>query len=166
MPFDIRENFCIFAFANIRIKKMTPETIHTRVVPTLQASLWTIALFIGTVSFQSIDNPVLVKLISVFIIFLVFIWESAIMFLDIKNANPSKNFDGEVLGINSRLFFIIPVPFIVGVLYYAYPDMNILFYLLLPIMGWIKWECSSFANNIHTHFVDIKPTFIPNKINE
>ena len=87
----------------------------------MQTVLWTIALFIGTVSFQNIENPVLVKLISVFIIFLVFIWESAIIFLGIKNTNPRKNFDGDVLGINSRLFFIIPVPFIVGVLYYAYP---------------------------------------------
>lgn len=145
---------------------MTPEAIHTKVVPTLQAMLWTIALFVGTVSFQNIGDPVLVKLTSVFIIFLVFAWESAIMFLDIKNANPGKNFDGEVVGINARLFFIIPIPFIIGVLYYAYPAMNILFYLLMPIMGWIKWECSSFANNIHIHFVDIKPTFTPNKIND
>lgn len=145
---------------------MTPETIHTKIVPTMQTVLWTIALFIGTVSFQNIENPILVKLISVFIIFLVFIWESAIMFLDIKNANPGKNFDGEVLGINSRLFFIIPIPFIIGAFYFAYPQHNFLFYILILIMGWIKWECSSFANNIHTHFVDIKPTFIPNKINE
>ena len=145
---------------------MTPEAIHTKVVPTLQSVLWTIAFFVGTVSFQNIGDPVLVKLTSVFIIFLVFAWESAIMFLDIKNANPGKNFDGEVVGINARLFFIIPIPFIIGVLYYAYPAMNILFYLLMPIMGWIKWECSSFANNIHIHFVDIKPTFTPNKIND
>ena len=103
---------------------MTPEAIHTKVVPTLQAVLWTIALFIGTVSFQNIGDPVLVKLMSVFIIFLVFAWESSIMFLDIKNANPGKNFDGEVVGINARLFFIIPIPFIIGVLYYAYPAMN------------------------------------------
>jgi hypothetical protein len=88
------------------------------------------------------------------------------MFLDIKNANPGKNFDGELLGVNSRLFLIIPIPFVVGVLYYAFPHLNILFYLLIPIMGWIKWECSSFANNIHTHFVDIKPIFHPNKIND
>lgn len=53
--------------------KMTPESIHTKVVPALQAVLWTIALFIGTVSFQNIGDPILVKLISVFIIFLVFI---------------------------------------------------------------------------------------------
>lgn len=152
-------------FKALESKKMTPETIHTRVVPMLQAALWTIALFVGTISFQNIENPVLVKLISVFIIFLVFIWESAIIFLDIKNANPDKNFDGEVLGINSRLFFLIPIPFIVGGLFYAYPEMNILFYLLLPIMGWIKWECSFFANNIHNHFVNIRPTFVPNQIN-
>lgn len=145
---------------------MTPESIHTKVVPALQTALWTIALFIGTVSFQSIGNTILVKLIGVFIIFLVFIWESAIMFLDIKNANPDKNFDGEILGINSRLFFVIPIPLIVAVLYYAYPQNNYLFYLLLLIMGMIKWECSSFSNNIQTHFVDIKPTFSPNKINE
>lgn len=119
---------------------MTPETIHTRVVPMLQAALWTIALFIGTVSFQTIENPVLVKLIGAFIIFLVFIWESAIMFLDVKNANPGKNFDGEILGINSRLFFIIPVPFILGGLYCAFPDYNVLFYLILIAMGWIKWN--------------------------
>lgn len=147
-------------------QKMTPETIHTKVVPALQATLWTIALFIGTVSFQNVTDPVLVKLISVFIIFLVFIWESAIMFLDIKNANPGKNYDGKVLEINSRLFFIIPIPFIVGAMYYAFSDLNILFYLLLPIMGWVKLECSSFANNIHSHLVDIKPSFLPNKIND
>lgn len=93
-------------------------------------------------------------------------WESAIMFLDVKNANPDKNFDGEVLGINSKLFFIIPIPFIIGFLYYINPDLNILFYLLIPIMGWIKWECSSFANNIHSHFVEIKPSFSPNIIND
>lgn len=46
---------------------MTPETIHTKAVPALQAALWTVALFIGTVSFQNIDNIVLVKLMSVFI---------------------------------------------------------------------------------------------------
>lgn len=63
---------------------MMQETIHTRIVPTMQTVLWIIALFMGTVSFQSIKDPVLVKLVSVFIIFLVFIWESAIMFLDIK----------------------------------------------------------------------------------
>ena len=145
---------------------MTPETIHTKLVPQLQAILWTIALFIGTVSFQNVKNPVLVKLIGVFIIFLVFIWESALMFLDIKNANPDKNFDGEVLGINAKLFFILPIPFIIGALYYAFPEWNLLFYLLLPVMGWIKWECSTFANNIQSHFVDTIPTFNPNKIND
>ena len=145
---------------------MTPDSIHTKVVPGLQALLWTIALFIGTFSFQCIQDSVLLELISVFIIFLVFIWESAIMFLDIKNATPEKNFDGELLGINSRLFFIIPLPFIVGVVYYIYPDCDILFYLLILMMGWIKWECAYFANNIHSHFVDIKPTYIPNKIND
>ncbi len=145
---------------------MTPETIHTKIVPRLQAALWTAALFTGTLSFQAIEDDVLVKLIGVFIIFLVFIWESAIMLLDLKNANPGKNFDGELLGINAKLFFIIPIPFIIGVLYYAFSEYNILFYLLLLIMGWIKLECSSFANNIHTHFVDIKPTFHPNKIND
>lgn len=145
---------------------MTPESIHTKVVPSLQAILWTIALFIGTVSFQNIADPVLVKLMTVFIIFLVFIWESAIMFLDIKNANPNKNFDGEVLSINTRLFFIIPLPFIVGVLYYLFPDFNILFTLLILLMGWLKWECASFSNNISSHFVDIRPTYMPNKIND
>lgn len=150
-------------FANI---KMTSETIHTQVVPRLQASLWTAALFIGTLSFQSIENTVLVKLIGVFIIFLVFIWESAIMFLDIKNANPSKNFDGEILGINAKLFFIIPIPFVIGGLYYAFPEWELLFYLIIPVMGWLKLECSAFANNIQSHFVGIKPTFLPNEINK
>lgn len=145
---------------------MPPGTIHTKVIPRLQAVLWTVALFIGTLSFQAIDDKVLVKLIGVFIIFLVFIWESAIMFLDLKNANPGKNFDGELLGINARLFFIIPIPFIIGALYYAFNEYDILFYILLLIMGLIKWECSSFANNIESHFVDIKPTFHPNKIND
>lgn len=166
IDFEVSQIISNFALLIPESIKMTPESIHTKVVPALQAVLWTIALFIGTVSFQSIGDPVLVKLISVFIIFLVFIWESAIMFLDIKNANPGKNFDGGILSINTRLFFIIPIPFIVGTFYYAYPAFNSLFYLLIPIMGWLKWECSSFANNIQTHFVDIKPTFIPNKINE
>lgn len=107
---------------------MTPGTIHAKVIPRLQAVLWTVALFIGTLSFQAIDDKVLVKLIGVFIIFLVFIWESAIMFLDLKNANPDKNFDGELLGINARLFFIIPIPFIIGALYYAFNEYDILFF--------------------------------------
>lgn len=88
------------------------------------------------------------------------------MFLDLKNEHPEKNFDGELLGINAKLFFIIPIPFIIGACYYAFREYNILFYLLLLIMGWIKWECSSFANKIESHFVDIKPTFHPNKIND
>ncbi|WP_305141294.1 hypothetical protein [uncultured Muribaculum sp.] len=145
---------------------MTPKTIHTKVVPQLQAALWTAALFAGTFSFQAIGDEVLVKLIGVFIIFLVFIWESAIMFLDLKSEYPEKNFDGKLLGINAKLFFIIPIPFIVGAFYYAFSECNILFYLLLLIMGWIKWECASFANNIESHFVDIRPTFHPNKIND
>lgn len=125
-----------------------------------------IALLVGTVSFQAIEDEVLEKLIGVFIIFLVFIWESAIMFLDLKSEYPEKNFDGKLLGINAKLFFIIPIPFIVGAFYYAFSECNILFYLLLLIMGWIKWECASFANNIESHFVDIRPTFHPNKIND
>ncbi len=145
---------------------MTPTTIHTKVIPQLQAALWVIALLVGTVSFQAIEDEVLEKLIGVFIIFLVFIWESAIMFLDLKSEYPEKNFDGKLLGINAKLFFIIPIPFIVGAFYYAFSECNILFYLLLLIMGWIKWECASFANNIESHFVDIRPTFHPNKIND
>lgn len=44
---------------------MTPKTIHTKVVPQLQAALWTAALFAGTFSFQAIGDEVLVKLIGV-----------------------------------------------------------------------------------------------------
>lgn len=147
-------------------KRMTPETIHTKVIPKLQAVLWTVALCIGTVSFQTIENPVFVKLICAFIIFLVFIWESAIMFLDIKNAYPAKNFDGGILNVNAKLFAIIPLPFILGGIYLMFPTWNIIFYLIILIMGLIKWECAKFANNVHKHFVNIKPTFNPNKINE
>lgn len=103
---------------------------------------------------------------GVFIVFLVFIWETAIMFLDVKNANPDQNFKGEVLDINARIFFIIPIPFVIGGVYTFFPEWDILFYILLMIMGWIKWECVTFSNNIESHFVDIKPTFHPNKINE
>ena len=145
---------------------MVPEEVHTKVVPCLQAVLWTAALAVGTIGFDGIEDKTLVKLFSVFIVFLVFIWESAIMFLDIKSVYPSNNFDGGIVGINSRLFFIIPIPFIVGALYYTHQNFDILFYLLLLIMGWIKWECSTFSNNIHKHFVDIKPTFKPNTIND
>ncbi|MDE7388787.1 MAG: hypothetical protein K2M97_05995 [Muribaculaceae bacterium] len=145
---------------------MTPDKIHTNVVPRLQAILWTAALFVGTVCFQNIESAVLKNLVAIFIIFLVFMWESAIMFLDVKSANPDKNFDGEVLGINAKLFFIIPLPFIIGAMYYAFPQWKILFYLLMPIMGWIKYECSAFANNIQSHFVSLtRPTFTQNKIN-
>ena len=150
-------------FVNKQIM-IEPKIIHTRVVPRLQATLWTVALFLGISSFH-LSDPILVKLTQAFIIFLVFIWESAIMFLDIKNANPGKNFDGEVLGVNAKLFFIIPIPFILGSICYI-TKWIIMFYAILPIMGWLKLECCAFANNIESHFVDIKPTFFPNPTNE
>lgn len=147
---------------------MTPETIHNTVVPQLYAVLWTIALFLGTISFLAVHNPVMERLLAVFIIFMVFLWETAIMFLDIKAANPGKCVEIGVLGINARLFFILPLAFVLGALYYAFPDWDIIFYLMLPVMGWIKWECVSFSNNIQQRLVDkprARPVLRPNIIN-
>ncbi len=143
---------------------MKVSTIHKIIIPGLQALLWLIALCLGTISFQNQVEDKYLKLISVFLVFLVFIWESAINFLDFKCIYAEKNFTGQIFHVNMRLFTIIPLAFLVGGLYALFPKYEILFYLSLLIMGWLKFEIVSFANKVEYYLVDIRPTFRPNNI--
>lgn len=145
---------------------MTVDKIHTKIVPWLQALLWLAALCLGTVSFQNLVNEKYIKLVAVLIIFLVFIWESAITFLDFKSIYAEKNFTGKIFHVNIRLFTIIPLAFFVGGAYALFPQYEVLFYLSLLIMGWLKLEIASFANNIECYLVDIRPTFRPNNLSD
>ena len=145
---------------------MTNNHIHTKLVPRLQATLWTVAMFMGAVCLLDIKNTTVVKLLAVFIVFLVFIWEVALTFLDLKSQYEDKNFKGNFLGINVSLFFIIPLAFLFGILYYIFSSWEIFFYLTILTMGWLKFEMSSFTNNIESYLVNIKPTFDPNPINK
>lgn len=144
---------------------MTATEVHTKFVPRLQAILWLTALALGTLSYQNIVEGVFLKLLGIFLIFLVFIWESAITFLDFKYIYADKNFVGEIFDVNMRLFTVIPIVFIAGASYCMFSNLEILFYFTIFTMGWLKFEIASFTNNIESHFVDIKPTFRPNPIN-
>lgn len=57
--------------------------------------------------------------------------------------------------LNVRLYYI-----------FLFPQYEVLFYLSLLIMGWLKLEIASFANNIECYLVDIRPTFRPNNLSD
>lgn len=141
------------------------EIIHKKEVPLLHALLWAIALFLGYTCSNIWPEKIIMELMAVFIVFVVFLWETAIIFLDIKSRYPKKNFVGNIFGLNARLFFIIPIPFVLGAIYKKL-DLIICFYLALFSMVWLKWEIASFANNIESYLVDIKPEIYPNNFNQ
>lgn len=145
------------------MKKEEATKIHKRTVLILHAVLWGVALALSLVTYEQYlnDDKVLVKLCVAFVVFNIFIWESAINFLDLKAVHCDKNFKGELLGINARLFLIIPLSFFLGVLYYAINNWLILFVLTLAMMVWLKYELVSFTNCIEDYYVKTKPTFSP-----
>lgn len=149
------------------MKKETADRIHMKVIPRLHAVLWLIALAISACGYDGYlkGEDVLVKLCGIFVVFIIFIWESAINFLDLRVIHNNKNFSGEILETNALLFAIIPLSFIFGVWYYIANDWAILFLITLLMMGWLKYEFAYFANNIERYCVNIKPTFTPNSIN-
>lgn len=150
---------------------MTNEYIHKKMVPRLQAVVWTVALYLGAVALLGVKEILLVKLFAIFIVFLVLLAECSITFLDLKSLYGKKNFKGEIFGINIRLFLIIPSAFVAGVGYYISSVYNLfcselVFYFTIFLMGWFKLEIAGFANNIESFLVDTKPVINPNPINE
>lgn len=149
------------------MKKEIADKIHLKVIPRLYTVLWLVALAISTVGYNAYlkDDSALALLCGIFVVFIIFIWESAINFLDLRVIYDDKNFKGEILESNAILFAIIPLSFIFGVWYYIAQEWNVLFYITLGMMGWLKYRFVYFSNNIEQYIVNIKPTFTPNSIN-
>ncbi len=147
--------------------KYNPTHNKSKRIPILYALIWVVALCIGILSStygpNMQDDRVFYLLFSAFVVFLMFMAESSVMFLDLKEKYASQNFRGSVFDLNVRIFAIIPVCFILGGLFYIL-KLNIIFYLMILAMGWLKYEIALFANNIEMYFVDVKPTFTPNTL--
>lgn len=136
-------------------------------IPKLHAAIWVTALFAGittSVCGPNFENErVFFLLFAAFEVFLVFMAESSVMFLGLKRKYKAQNFIGSIFDVNFRVFAITPGCFIFGYLFYV-TKCDIVFYLTVLLMGWLKYEISLFENNIEAYFVDVKPTYAPNTL--
>lgn len=139
----------------------------THTIPLLYALIWVVALCLGILAdilgpkFE--DGRIFFLLFAVFVVFLMFMAESSVMFLELKKKFSSQNFVGGIFDVNCKIFAIVPLCFILGGLFYI-TATDWVFYLTVLSMGWLKYEIAAFANNIEMYLVDVKPTYASNTL--
>lgn len=142
-------------------KQSKSMRIHT--IPLLYALIWVIALCLGILGPKFEDGRIFFLLFAVFVVFLMFMAESSVMFLELKKKFSSQNFAGGIFDVNCKIFAIVPLCFILGGLFYI-TAIDCMFYLTVLSMGLLKYEIAAFANNIEMYLVDVKPTYTSNTL--
>lgn len=138
---------------------MKEEAIHYRWIPVLHALLWGIGLLLGlfgTLFLKGLScSEQFLYLYNAFIVFGVFLIEVALTFMDMACVYSRERIRGNVFWVLFRLFLIIPLVFILSVVYYMCSDNCILIFIAVA-MSWLKWEIVHLGNNMEKFVIKLE----------
>lgn len=137
--------------------EISDETMHRRIVPTLHAALWFFGLFATKYSVQLLGVPQekenVVNMLNLFPAFLVFIFEIAVSFRDIRvYKKTGKRLDVTITTYISRFITVAGMVILFGILYAVKPKAEFLFILLMFFSVVLKFMEYYLLNNIDSYF--------------
>ena len=139
---------------------MTLERIHHTIIPISHAVLWGIGVLLGLFGTLFLEKETeysncILYLYNAHLIYVVFLFEVALTFMDMACEYSKKRIRGSVFWVLFRLFIIIPFIYIFSVLYYKYGHYGMLF-LVVGVMAWLKWEIVHFGNNMRLFVIEVE----------
>lgn len=137
--------------------EITDEAMHRWIVPTLHAALWFFGLFATKYSVQLLGVPQekvnVVNMLNLFPAFLVFIFEIAVSFRDIRvYKKMGKKLDVTITTYISRFITVTGIVILFGILYAVKPEAEFLFILLMFFSVILKFMEYYLLNNIDSYF--------------
>lgn len=137
--------------------EISDETMHRWIVPTLHAALWFFGLFATKYSVQWLgvdtNKENLVNMLNVLPAFVVFIFEMAVSFRDIRvYKKTGKKLDIGITTYLSWIITVIGIVVLVGILYAIKPKVEALFILLMIFSVVLKFMEYYLLNNIDLYF--------------
>jgi predicted neutral ceramidase superfamily lipid hydrolase len=136
---------------------VSEETMHKWIVPIMHGSLWFFGLFMTKYSAQLLgvdqSKENVVNMLNVFPAFLVFIFEMAVSFRDIRvYKKTGKRLDVGITTFLSRFITVIGIVILFGILYAIKPEADFLFILLMFFSVVLKFMEYYLLNNIDSYF--------------
>jgi hypothetical protein len=138
-------------------KGISDDTMHRWIIPILHGSLWFFGLFATKYAVQLLDVDLakanVVNMLNVFPAFLVFIFEMAVSFRDIRvYKKTGKKLDVSITTYLSRFIVVIGIVVLFGILYAVKPKADFLFILLMFFSVVLKFMEYYLLNNIDSFF--------------
>lgn len=142
---------------NINKLEIPEEIMHKWIVPVMHGALWFFGLFFTKYGVQllgvDLEKENVVNMLNVFPAFLVFIFEMAVSFRDIRvHKKTGKKLDVSITTFLSRFIAVIGVVVMFGILYALKPKANFLFILLMFFSVVLKFMEYYMLNNIDSFF--------------
>lgn len=135
---------------------MTSHNIHTRCIPIGYAVVWGIGLALSLFGLSIFDDnnhsAEFIYLFSAYCVFLIFLGEVVLSFIDTAAIHEKDRIKGTVFWIFARFFIIIISTLIVSFLFYEF-KYSLLLLLLVSIMCWLKWEIAHLNNNMGEYVI-------------
>ena len=134
---------------------MTNHDIHTRHIPIGYATVWGVGLFISLFGFSFLSSnhsEEFMYLFSAYCVFLIFLGEVVLSFIDTASVHDTDRIKGSVFWLFARFFFIIILTIVDSFLFYKFTCYGLLL-LLVCIMCWLKWEISNLNNNMDKYVI-------------
>lgn len=134
----------------------TNNYIHTRFVPFGYAFIWGVGLLLSLVGLSFLSNKShsdkFVYLFSAYCVFLIFLGEVVLSFIDIASIHDTHRIKGTVFWVFSRFFGIIILTLITSFFFYESNCIYLLAFLGCT-MCWLKWEIANLNNNMDKYVI-------------
>jgi len=135
---------------------MTNHNIHTRCIPIGYAVIWGIGLVLSLFGLSILNDnnhsTEFIYLFSAYCVFLIFLGEVVLSFIDTAAIHEKDRIKGNVFWIFARFFIIIISTILVSFLFYEF-KYSLLLLLLVGIMCWLKWEIAHLNNNMSEYVI-------------
>lgn len=137
--------------------EISEETMHRWIVPIMHGALWFFGLFATKYSVQLLGVPQekenVVNMLNLFPAFLVFVFEIAVSFRDIRvYKKTGKRLDVTITTYISRFISVTGIVVLFGILYAVKPEAEFLFILLMLFSVVLKFMEYYLLNNIDSYF--------------
>ncbi len=146
---------------------MDCKQIHSRYIPILYVVIWGLGLALSIFGFTIFDvkehSEEVGYLFVAYSVFLVFLGEVVLTFVDIASLYADKRIKGTVFWFFSRLFLIIILVLIFTFVYYQAKRLWLLMIFCL-LMCWLKWEISYTNNNMEKYVIDEEMNIFTGKL--